>query len=515
MALLRAVSVAGSSRLVKANLGVALGTAISRATGLVRVAVVVHTLGLTRLADAYNVPNTAPNLIYELLVGGVLSATLLPVFVDQHERRDARGESAIVNAACAALIVIAGVGMIAAPALASLFVGRISGLDPTQAGELRSVMTVLLRLLLPQIVFYGLMTLGASLLYARRVHLPPNYTPILNNLVVITAFATLPLVADLDPGDPSALAQLADRPLALWWIGLGTTLGVAAQALALWPYLRRHGVRWLPVWAPNDEGVRAVVRLSGWTVGYVAANQLTLLMVLALAADGLAGGGGPSAYQLAFVFFQLPHGLLAVSLMTTFSPELTRLALAGDHRRFAVRFRHGLRLVLFLMLPASAALWALARPLVALLPIGGNAPEEATAGVVAAFAFGLAPFSAYLYTLRGFYAFKDTRTPFFLNLAENAVNVAAALALVGAFGVRGLAGAYSLAYAVAAVAALRALSRRIPGLGLHREAAPFLRLLAAALALAGVARFVLDRVGADDAGLRALLGAAAGAAAGG
>jgi putative peptidoglycan lipid II flippase len=242
------------------------------------------------------------------------------------------------------------------------------------------------------------------------------------------------------------------------------------MALPLLPALRRAGIRLRPVFNFRHPAVRKVVRLSGWTAGYVAVNQVALWIVLVLA-NGTKGG--ISVYQGAYVFFQLPHGLVAVSLMTTLTPELAETAARRDFTAFRRNFALGLRLMTLVILPAAAGLVVLARPVVALLlQRGALTPGQAglTAACVALFAVGLLPFSLYLYALRGFYALHDTRTPFVINCWENLLNVVVAVALYPWFGVQGLAFSFSVAYAVAAVMALRSLSRRTGGIGLDLRA---------------------------------------------
>ena len=257
----------------------------------------------------------------------------------------------------------------------------------------------------------------------------------LNNFVVIAVF--FGIGAKL-AGEPS----LTDAQRLSWLVpalGIGTTLGIAVMALALVPALIR--ARSASTSGPTGA-TRPCARccaLSAWTFGYVVANQVALLVIYNLARPG---DGGLSAYQLAFVFFQLPHGLLAVSITTTFTPDLARAWHRGDRRAFDDRISLGLRMLGLLVIPASIGYFVLARPLVvAALQRGAfdAADASATANALAAFALGLFGFSAYLFVLRGFYAQQDTRTPFWINLVENALNIVLAVALVGAFGVPGLA----------------------------------------------------------------------------
>lgn len=485
-------SPASRGALVRSSAVVAVGTALSRITGLLRVVALLYALEQTRLTDVFTVANTMPNLVYELLLGGILSATLVPIFTERVEHDDG-GTSAVVSTVGLALLVVTVVGIVSAPWVIGVYA---DGIDDPVAGEVaayREVGTVLLRYLMPQVLFYGLITVVTALLHARRSFAAPAYAPVLNNVIVSAMLFALPTIAGRDLDVPGALLDAVDDSTLLLVLGLGTTAGVAAMALAMVPALLRSGValRFDPNW--RHPAVRAVVRLSGWTVGYVVANQVALYVVLYLANSRDAGD--VTAYNVAFIFFQLPHGLFAVSIMTTFMPELTLAAQSGDAAAFRERFALGLRLMALVVLPASAGYVALAEPIVSLLPLRG-ASVSVTAGVLAAFSAGLFGFSAYLYALRGFYARKDTRTPFFLNLGENAVNVALAVPFVALWGVEGLAASYSVAYLFAAILAVRALGRRVGGVGLAAAAGPLARMAVAAGAC-GAAAWSTARLLAD------------------
>ncbi|HVW32894.1 MAG TPA: murein biosynthesis integral membrane protein MurJ, partial [Acidimicrobiia bacterium] len=449
-----------TERVVRSSLPVAIGTALSRLTGMVRLAAMAYALGFDRLADSYNLANTTPNIVYELLLGGVLSATLVPVFVEQRENNDDHATSAVVTVTTVALVLLTGLGILVAPAVVRLYTLRLS--DPTTAHAQQEVATALLRMFMPQMLFYGLTAIATALLNARRHFAAPAVTPVFNNLLVTAIFLALPRISR----GHLTLEGVRHDHLTMLLLGVGTTAGIAAMALPLLPAMRRAGIRLRPVFDLRHPAVRKVVRMSGWTAGYVAVNQAALWLVLVLAN---ATRGGVSVYQGAYVFFQLPHGLVAVSLMTTLTPELAETATRQDFAGFRRNFALGLRLMALAILPAAAGLFVLAHPVVTLLLQRGAltaAQSGVTAACVALFAVGLLPFSLYLYALRGFYALHDTKTPFIINCWENLINVGVAVVLYPMFGVQGLAFSFSVAYAVAAVLALRSLSGRTGGLGI-------------------------------------------------
>jgi putative peptidoglycan lipid II flippase len=340
-------------------------------------------------------------------------------------------------------------------------------------------------------LFYGLTALATAVLQARRRFFASAFAPVLNNVVVIAIFLALPRLG----GRPITVARVRDDGELLLLMGLGTTAGIAAMALALLPALRAAGVRLRFVAHWRHAAVRTMVRLSGWTVGYVIANQVALWVVLVLANERR---GGAFAYLAAYAFFQLPHGLFAVSIMTAVAPELAAAGGRGDPPALRHRFSRALRLTLTVLVPAAAVYVALARPIVVVL-LQRGAFSAADAAIVAdtlvGFAVGLPFFSTYLFALRAFYSLEDTHHPFLLNCVENAVNIALAIALFGELGIAGLAYAFSGAYAVAAVVTLVVLSRRVGGLaGRGIEVAAARVLAVSALAGAG-AWLVAHQVG--------------------
>ena len=377
------------------------------------------------------------------MLGGVLTATLVPQFVRHLQRGDDDATSAVFTVAMLTLLVITALGVLLAPVIVEIYTLRVSG--PGKAAQ-QELATSLLRLFMPQMLFYGLTTLATAILQARKRFAVAAFAPVLNNLVVISIFLALPRLLSR----PITVADVRDDDALLLFLGLGTTAGIAVMGLALLPALRAAGVRlrFLPRW--RDAAVRSMLRLSGWTVGYVIANQVALWIVLVLANERR---GGAFAYLSAYLFLQLPHGLLAVSIMTAAAPEL---AAAGDASEQALRhrFSRALRLTLTVLIPAAAVLVALARPIVvALLQRGAFSATDAelVADILVGFAVGLPFFSTYLFSLRAFYSLNDTRTPFLLNCLENGVNIVLALALFGSLGLPGLAFAFSGAYAVATV----------------------------------------------------------------
>ena len=448
----------GGRSLLSASATPAIGTMLSRVSGLMRVAALTAALGLTNLADVYNLANTAPNILYELVIGGVLSSTLVPLFIQANKDHaadpDDDATSVMVTVGFVAITALTIVSVLVAPWLNRLFAMSLQG--PERASQL-AIGDDFLVLLLPQIFFYGMTTLATALLHSRRRFAAPAFAPVLTNVVI--SVAALAVYKIIDPGAGE------DSMSTVYVLALGTTAGVAAMAMTLMPAIRRADIVLKWDFRPRHPAVRAVIRLSGWTVGFAAANQISLLIVLTLARG--AGTGAVSAYQYAFIFFQLPYGLIAVSLMTAVLPELATAASNGDTRAFTEKFREGLSLMLTFMIPAAGAYLLLGAPLIALLLQRGEfdaAATRQTLDMLLGFTVGLPAFAVFLYCVRAFHARRNTRTPFYLNLFENVLNVALVVPLVAVFDEPGLSLAYSAAYWAAAIAAVVVLNRHVRGL---------------------------------------------------
>jgi putative peptidoglycan lipid II flippase len=345
---------------------------------------------------------------------------------------------------------------------------------------------------MPQMFFYGVTALATAMLNARRRFAAAAFAPVLNNVVVIAMLLAVVRMA----GDAPTVRSVLDDPVLVLLLGLGTTAGVVAVTLVLLPAVRRAGATYHWCWEPGHPAVRKLARLSGWTVGYVAANQVAFFVVLVLAYRTRAD---VSVYLAAFTFFQLPHGLLAVSVMTALGPEFAARHQANDIGGLRADFGTGLRMLLLTMIPAGVGMALLARPLIRALLDHGDfraASVVATADALRAFALGLIFFSVYLYVVRTFSSMQDTRTPFLLNLVENGVNVATAFALYEWRGVGGLAWSWTVAYAVGAVVAVAALRRRLARLDGRAMLATTTRVVIS-LVPAGAAVVGLDRAIGD------------------
>ena len=314
------------------------------------------------------------------------------------------------------------------------------------------------------------------------------FSPIANNVVVI-----LVLVAVRHLADGMTDANVGQHGGAFWLLGVGTTLGVAIQLITQLPALRGAGTHLRWVWAPGHEVVRRMLRLSGWTFGFVAANQVALWVVLLLANRQ---AGDVSIWTTAYTFFQLPYGIAAVSIMSAIQPELAQSWARRDRAAFGTRVAAGLRALTAVIVPATVGYVLLARPAFELFlrhGATGSAGANRAAVTTALLVLGLPGFCAFQLMVRSYQAMQDTRVPFNLYLLENGLNIVLAFALFPSLGIRGLALSVSIAYTVAAGVAAGCLRARLGSIEgarllehLRRLAVPTL-LMALSVAFIGAA----------------------------
>lgn len=448
-------------RLARSGVTMAIGTMASRGTGFLRTVVIAAAIGLS-VGDSYNVANTIPNIIYDLLLGGLLTSVVVPLLV-QAAHDDADGGEAyaerLVTIVLAVLSIVAVLGVVLAPQIIALY-GK--DLHPDQ----RDLATTLARFFLPQVLFYGLGAVFGAILNTRGSFAAPMWAPVLNNLVVITSGALFLAMTHGTP-DPGHLGQ--GRTLVL---ALGTTGGIVAQTIALVPALRRvrFRLRLRGDWA--GAGLRAAGPFSAWIIAYVVTNQVGYYVIVRLAtAAGAAKGSGGSAYSpytYAFILFSLPYAVIAVSVVTALFPRMSRSAVDGDRAGVAGILATGLTTSAVLLAPATVALVALGPLLATVVFAHGHIGLDGArliGGTLAGFGIGLVPFSAFQVQLRAFLALRDSRTPAFVNVAVTAINVGADvvfyLVLSPRSRVVGLAIGFSVSYLVGVVVQAVLLRRRL------------------------------------------------------
>ena len=436
-------------------------TALSRLSGFVRVIVVVGVLGTTALGNTYESANSIPNMLFELFAAGVLQAVLVPTLVGLLD--DGQGDeaehvaSSVLGVACVLLAGLAAVGMVAAPLIARLLFAGVSG--SAQRAEQVHLGTIFLWFFLPQVVFYAAGMVATGVLNAQHRFAIPAAAPLVNNVVVIGAYATFAAMRD------HKLPSLHLSGSSVVVLAGGTTLAVVL--FCSWPVLalRRSGFRLGLRFDHRHPSVRRVLRLGIWAAAYLAVTQLLYGVVLILA-NRIPGG--VVAYDAAMSWFLLPHALVALPVLTALFPTLSRQMGNEIWPDVTRSVEHAVRTISYFVLPGAAALVVLGPLLARTVLVGhvGHGGATMVGRTIACLAPGLLGYGLFLLGSRLFYARHDARTPAFVILG---VAVGGAAAMVVAFfsvhtawRVPALALAHSLAYTVGAAVILVVGLRELP-----------------------------------------------------
>lgn len=467
-------------RLLQAGRLVASGTVASRATGFARLLVLAAVLGTgTRLFDAYSVANTVPNIVFDLLIGGILTSLAVPFLVRAMLRDPSTGDAyagrvlGLVVYGLGAAVVIS---IVAAPLLVDLYA---AGFTPAE----HHLAVVLTRFFLPQVLFYGLGATMAAIINARGRFGLPAWAPVINNLVVITAGLLYVIV-----GGRGSVAAIT--PAEQLILGLGTTLGIVAQTVVLAPALRRCGIRWrqtLLARALPDRGqLQRAARVAGWVSLYVLANQAMLVVVTRVATS--SGPGGIGVFTNAYTVFQVPYAIVAVSVMTTLLPRMSAHGVHRNDGQMTIELSRAFRLAGCVLVPTTVAFVLLGPSLATLLFAHGRATSQGvhlTGSVLMVFGLAILPFSAFQVTVATFYALRDTRTPALVNVVADLLAVAVVLVSAAFLPAQdrdlGVALAYLVSYGMGLVLLVSLLRHRLGRVDGHRVLRTYVRLLIAGL----------------------------------
>ncbi|MCB7135779.1 murein biosynthesis protein MurJ [Cellulosimicrobium marinum] len=518
----------------------ASGTFVSRALGLVRNVLLVAAIGTTGLvADAFDVANKIPNVLFAILAGGVLNAVLVPQIVRAYRAHNTQER-------LDKLLTLSGVVLVSLSALltagSSILVALYTGPGWTEPQTALAVAFAFW--CTPQLFFYGLYTLLGQVLNARGQFGPFMWAPVLNNVVSIVGFAAfIAVYGPAATGNVDDLTQWDGPKIAL--LAGTATLGVAAQALILVVPLWRAGFRWHARFGLRGIGLRSAGQVALWTFAAVVLEQVGVLFTTRFASQapraaladafgqGYAGDpgaqgvvtsltvgapeayadaltvAGNAAYTQALMIYLLPHSLVTVSIATALFTGMSAAAHAGDVARVRRDLSRGVRTVGVFTVFATAVFVVLALPITKLLvPSVGAAAGAAVAQVLVAMAFGLVPLGGMVLMKWVYYAFEDGRTVFWIQVPGTIVLVGvswlATLVLDPHWWVVGVGAAMSLSNVVAVALRTVGLRRTLDGLDGRRIVRMHARTTLAAAVSAGVGWGLLqlhDRVLGEIYGL--------------
>ncbi len=449
--------------LARSTSSMAIGTLISRVTGFLRTFVFVFALGTATLANAYNNANTLPNAVYDVMIGGVLTSVVVPLLVKAANKHRDSGEAynqRIFTLTVVALGIVTVVATISAGLLVDLYAASVHGAE-------HRLMVVFAYFFIPQIFFYGLSSLIGAILNTRNSFAAPMWTPIINNVVVIVVGLLFVVTIGLD----KTASNVSTGGVLL--LGIGTTLGIIVQTVALIPALRKVGFQWRPRFDFRREELAEIGRMAIWMLAYVVSTQITFVVTtrLANAASVHVPDAGVSAYNYSYALFLLPYAIIGVSVTTALLPRMSRHAAEGKFWLVRDDFSASIRLSSVILVPAALLLAVLGPALCEFLFSYGSSSVAAARYIgeaFSAFSLGLVPFVIFQLLLRVFYALHDSRTPAiigFLTMITAVIgNLTVAAILPPGRVVVGMAFVYGVSYVFSAVIAWRLLSRRVGGL---------------------------------------------------
>ncbi len=421
-------------------------TLSSRVLGFIRDMVLARLFGATPAADAFFVAYRIPNLLRELFAEGSMSSAFIPVFTEYHALRTKRDAwelaSAVFTTLLTVVTLITLLGVAAAPGIVWLMAPGFHD-DPARL----STTTVLTRIMFPYLLFISLAALAMGMLNSVRAFAAPAFSPVFFNLVIIGCALWL------SPALPEPIIGVA----------IGVVAGGAAQFAMQLPGLRRRGMLFGFRFQPGHPGVRRIGRLMVPSLLGLSVTQvnITVSTILASFFDG-----GPTYLFYGMRLIQFPLGIFGVALATAILPTLSAQAARGALDELRVTLGFGLRMILFIILPAMVGLILLRGPIVHLFFEHGSftaADTAATATAVLCYAVGLWAFAGVRIIVSAFYSLQDTKTPALTAAAAVVANVALSLAFMGPLRHAGLALATAVAAMLNGGVLVAILNRRLGG----------------------------------------------------
>jgi putative peptidoglycan lipid II flippase len=498
-----------NQRIGRSSLVLASGTVVSRILGFVSAVVLARTVGLVGTgADAFALANQLPNSVYVIVAGGVLSSVFVPQIVKAQLNDD--GGAAYINRlltlGMSVVFAVTVLAVAAAPLLVRLYTqhsndGSGSGFGP---GEL-ALATAFAWWCLPQVFFYALYSLVGEVLNAKGLFGPFTWSPVLNNIVAILGMlwfgaqftGNVAVASDWDSTEIAILAGTA-------------TLGVMLQALALYAFLGRAGIRFRPDFRFRGVGLGTATKLAAWTFGMILVTQVAGIVQSNIASLATAyGEPGLAVLRFGWLVFMLPHSVITVSLGTAYFTRMSTQIRDSQWDRLGEDIRESLSRISMFMVISAGVLWLTSAY------VAGVFAEQTGSGmasVVALFAIGLVPFGIAFVIQRIFFALEDTRTPFLVQLAQSGIFVLGAL-WVGTGPVENIADGIALAMSISilfqSIVMAVLLRRRLGFLGGRALALALLRFFGAVIPALGVGLLIRNALPETGGSLLASMGFAA------
>ncbi|WP_136042548.1 MULTISPECIES: murein biosynthesis integral membrane protein MurJ [unclassified Microbacterium] len=475
------------SSLGRASAVIGAGTLVSRLTGLLRSIVLVGVIGSYKSgpADAFTYANQLPNSVFSLISVGILTAVIVPQIVKA--TADADGGNAFISKlftlGTVVLVVVTGIATVAAPWLVHLVAGNAKP-------DIIALATALAYWCLPQILLYGLYALLGEALNARRIFGPFTWAPVVNNVVSIIGFLILGAVFA-----PVSTDAAYWTPAMINTLGGTATLGIALQAVVLLVFWRRTGLALKPDFRWRGVGLGAVGRLAGWTFLMAFASLAAGFLQGFIVSEAAGAGASATVTANAWLIFMLPYSVIVLSIGTPYFTQISEHAAAGRDGEVREDIARSIRTLLFFIVAATAAVAAAAVPASRVFTkdaegVTAESAAQSAAVVLLCYLVSLIPLTILFIVQRTFYAYDDTRTPFWFTIFQCVLIVLTALAAWalyegGAIPLTSLAAAVALGQSIASIlqtlVATWLLHRKIGGLQIGSWMAAIARFTVAAV----------------------------------
>jgi putative peptidoglycan lipid II flippase len=429
----------------KAALVILLATILGRLVGLVRDQSIAYFFGMAGDTDAFFLANKIP-LLLSLTIAGALTATFIPVFTQRmvtgREQEAWTLTASMTNAVALVLALISALLVLTAPWVIPLF-----GFGFPQPVADQAV--ILFRILMGGVIFTGLAGLATGVLNSLKSFALPAFSTSLGAVVTLV------------------FILLFARSWGITSVAVGTTAGALAALAVLLPQLRRRGLRYSFRLDRRNPGMREVGMLI-WPILLGSAVGKISIFVDQTLASTLAEGS-VSALNYAEKLFQLPLGLFVAGITVPIFPLLSEHVAANQPERLKATLNYGLRLIAFIMLPATVGLIVLRTSIIGLLFEHGAFTAKdtlVTSWPLLFYALGLFSYAGRDTLTRVFYAYHDTQTPVKISVVAVVLNISVSIPLMLAIGVGGLALGTTIAMTVNMLVLMQLLRKKIGPMGL-------------------------------------------------
>jgi putative peptidoglycan lipid II flippase len=465
-----------AGRIARSTAFFSAATAASRVAGLGREVVAAGFYGVKGPMSAFTIAFQVPNLVRALFADAALQPAFVPVFTEllgkKHYREAFRLASTLLLLITMVLGVITALFVVLAPVIMPVFA-------PGFEGEVLDLTITLSQVLFPILIMLGASGVVVGILNSYDRFGAFAISPLFWNLTIILVLVVL---------EPMFHGQ--DR---IYAYAIGILVGTLVQLLIPTWDLRNTPFRFKLSFDWRHPGVRRVLLLMLPVT--ISLGLINFNMLINSLFGSLVSEQAPAAIDKAFRIYQLPQGIFSVAIATVLFPTLARFANAGEIDNLRATMANGMRQILFVLVPAAAAILALSDPMIRLIYQRGEFGPEETVIVATAlfwFAFSLPTNGLYLLQTRTFFSLQRPWQATGLATIDLVVSAVAALALYGPYGVGGIVAGTGIGTTAAVIAQAVILRREFGGLEFGRLFSTSLRITIASAALAGVSWLVWD-----------------------